>query len=159
MEIPSELRSMTYGDLYQQFPILADCIESHEWDNMNVSEQRDWALGQGAGHKTERFKDALDSARTIETWTTRALTAEAERDQLRTQLATAQAELAALRWTRITSENSVQLGDEVFDPVSRCLCMVHKWSGVDNWDEDGYDYRRPMNLPAPAPEAENAPTR
>jgi hypothetical protein len=68
--------SMTYGDLYQKHPILADCIESHEWDNMTLSEQRNWALSQADGHKTQRFKDALETSKTIAVWTKRALAAE-----------------------------------------------------------------------------------
>lgn len=38
--------SRTYGDLVRDFPTVAETIESHEWDNKNVSEQRDWALAQ-----------------------------------------------------------------------------------------------------------------
>ena len=45
--------SMTYGELYERFPILADCIESHEWDNMNISEQRDWALNQASTRRAQ----------------------------------------------------------------------------------------------------------
>jgi hypothetical protein len=70
--------SITYGDLYQRHPILADAIESHEWDNKNPSEQRDWSLLQADGHKTERFKELIEAARAIATWTERAFTAERE---------------------------------------------------------------------------------
>jgi hypothetical protein len=70
--------SMTYGDLYKKHPILADCIDPHEWDNLNLSEQRNWALSQADGHKTQRFKDALEASKIISVWTERALAAEAE---------------------------------------------------------------------------------
>lgn len=45
---PAEIRkgdtSMTYGDLHQKVPSVAASIEPHIWDNMNISEQRDWVL-------------------------------------------------------------------------------------------------------------------
>jgi len=85
--------SMTYGDLYQKHPILADCIDSHEWDNMNISEQRNWALSQADGHKSERFKDALDASKTVVIWTQRALAAEMKLN--RVQLVATRSEVIA----------------------------------------------------------------
>ena len=78
---------MTYGDLYQKHPILADCLEPHEWDNMSIDEQRDWALKQADGHKTERAKDMLEVSRQINTWTQRALIAESDLEGLRRRFA------------------------------------------------------------------------
>lgn len=79
--------SSTYGDLVREHPILADCLEPHEWDNMTISEQREWALKQADGHKTERFKDALEASRVITVWTERALKAEQELEKLHASFA------------------------------------------------------------------------
>lgn len=51
--------SMTWGDLpeavRQLCANLKPPVEPHEWDNMNVAEQRDWAIHQLA--ISERFLD------------------------------------------------------------------------------------------------------
>lgn len=36
--------SMTYGDLFKAAPSLAESIVNHEWDNLNISEQRDFVV-------------------------------------------------------------------------------------------------------------------
>lgn len=38
------VQSMTYGDLVKAAPAAAHLVEPHEWDNKNISEQRDWAI-------------------------------------------------------------------------------------------------------------------
>src|SRR4051812_4817070 len=43
-------RSMTWGDLPEAVRVLCGNlkppVQPHEWDNMNISEQRDWAVEQ-----------------------------------------------------------------------------------------------------------------
>lgn len=52
--------SMTYGDLVKRAECVASTIESHVWDNMNISDQRDWAVDQLAA--SQQKMDALVKA-------------------------------------------------------------------------------------------------
>ena len=67
--------SSTYGDLSKVSGALADRVICHEWDNMTISEQRDWAIGQAAVAIAElerrrvveeRLKTAVDALEEIE---------------------------------------------------------------------------------------------